>query len=168
MFPSTCNYLYVAHSSCINNSLGVDITSWFVLFKMFLVLICQYNRTILSEGVRHSDIIIWGWFWHGSWLSEIIEIHRILDNFRSSPFTIPQKMNFMRCQWLYPFNGNSLRYPPETNKYPLNIEGWKMKFPFGMTYFQGRTVRFGECIFAMILAWSLLRGFVAGGGTRNT
>ena len=34
---------------------------------------------------------------------------------------------------------------PETN-IPPPIDGWKMKCPFGMAYFQGRTFRFRECI----------------------
>ena len=28
-------------------------------------------------------------------------------------------------------------YPPETNSSPLKINGWKMKLPSGMSYFQG-------------------------------
>ena len=32
---------------------------------------------------------------------------------------------------------------PETNK-ASEMDGWKMKFPFGKAYFQGRTVGFRE------------------------
>ena len=33
---------------------------------------------------------------------------------------------------------------PETNSSPLKISGWKMKFPFGMAYFQGACISLGE------------------------
>ena len=38
-------------------------------------------------------------------------------------------------------NPNTL---PETNSSHPKMDGWKMKFPFGMAYFQGQTVSFRE------------------------
>ena len=34
----------------------------------------------------------------------------------------------------------------ETNSSHLKVDCWKVKSPFGMAYFQGQTVCFGECI----------------------
>ena len=52
------------------------------------------------------------------------------------------------CFWVLKiviFEGSGFLGLHESNSSHLKMDGWKMKIPFGMAYFQGRTVSFREC-----------------------